>query len=880
MKKFLRPFFITVLALIAATSVAMAAISIVPNGGTGVGTITGIIKGNGTSPFTAATSGTDFQSPITLTTTGTSGAATFISNTLNIPQYSGGTVPGGLNTQLQYDNAGVFGGITGAVTDGTSVSLTTPHFLNPTINGAGTGLATLTYPNTSTSVSIGFPATAGTLALTSQLTSGTVTSVATDSTLTGGPITTTGTLGINLSHANTWAALQTFGANITLTSTSPILRFNDTSQTTPAGVFTIRSDSNNLQFFSGVLGSSAAETLALSGNGTPNAVTVGMLQVQPVSLGLFTGTNVFSVDTSGNVTVPNATANFTNTGVVSNVANFLTPNAGYVGFTNGRIYSASGDFQIFANGGSNLDLGSNGNIHLSLNDSTGAATFSSLSNGLVKSTSGLLSNAAAGTDYLVPTGTLTTGSALFATSGQVDQDNANYFYNKTSHFLGLVTSAPTHTLTLGSTNTGIVSYNTSDQTTNYERVRMNWASNIFTIQTENAGTGVARSLNFNGGAGTNLSMTSTGLQVFRNSTAVAQIMEVTSTGLTSSSTIQSGLLIDPVINQSGTGGYTAFKINTTETAVGSGAKLLADFQVGGNSKFSVDNTGAVTALTYNGLPVSLGVSSISTNVAIGTSALIGTNTGSGFNLAIGSFSLQSNTSGTFNTAIGSSALRFNINGTLNVGIGVSALTANTGNSNTVIGTNAAITQTNASGNIAIGFSAGKYTTASNEFYINNVDQTNTANDKAFSLLYGKFSGTAGSLTAQQLTVNGALNANGSILASNGIGYSTGVGAGGTVTQATSKSTGVTLNTYSGTITMNAAALASGVVVSFTVTDSKMTATDVVAIQHDSGGTLGVYTIDPSTSAAGSFVINVRNDGTLPLSEAIVLRFAIIKGSIN
>lgn len=40
--------------------------------------------------------------------------------------------------------------------------------------------------------------------------SGTVTNVATDSTLTGGPISSTGTLGINLGNANTWTATQTF----------------------------------------------------------------------------------------------------------------------------------------------------------------------------------------------------------------------------------------------------------------------------------------------------------------------------------------------------------------------------------------------------------------------------------------------------------------------------------------------------------------------------------------------------------------------------------------------------------------------------------------------------------------------------------------------
>jgi hypothetical protein len=51
--------------------------------------ITGVLKGNGAA-ISAASAGTDYQAPITLTTTGTSGAATFIANTLNIPQYSGG----------------------------------------------------------------------------------------------------------------------------------------------------------------------------------------------------------------------------------------------------------------------------------------------------------------------------------------------------------------------------------------------------------------------------------------------------------------------------------------------------------------------------------------------------------------------------------------------------------------------------------------------------------------------------------------------------------------------------------------------------------------------------------------------------------------------
>jgi len=62
----------------------------VARGGTGAVTLTGLVKGNGTSAFTAAVAGTDYQIPISLTTTGTSGAATFNTGTgvINIPQYA------------------------------------------------------------------------------------------------------------------------------------------------------------------------------------------------------------------------------------------------------------------------------------------------------------------------------------------------------------------------------------------------------------------------------------------------------------------------------------------------------------------------------------------------------------------------------------------------------------------------------------------------------------------------------------------------------------------------------------------------------------------------------------------------------------------------
>lgn len=54
----------------------------------------------------------------------------------------GATSPGGSNTQLQYNNAGAFGGITGATTDGTSVTLTSPTFVTPALGTPASGVAT------------------------------------------------------------------------------------------------------------------------------------------------------------------------------------------------------------------------------------------------------------------------------------------------------------------------------------------------------------------------------------------------------------------------------------------------------------------------------------------------------------------------------------------------------------------------------------------------------------------------------------------------------------------------------------------------------------------------------------------------------------------
>jgi hypothetical protein len=110
----------------------------------------------------------------------------------------------------------------------------------------------------------------------------------------------------------------------------------------------------------------------------------------------------------------------------------------------------------------------------------------------------------------------------------------------------------------------------------------------------------------------------------------------------------------------------------------------------------------------------------------------------------------------------------------------------------------------------------------------------------------------------------------------GVGYTS--GAGGTISQATNKATGVTLNKQSGAITMQATNLAAATIVSFVLTNSTIGANDLLLLQHQSGGTLGSYTLN-AACAAGSATIYVRNNTAGGLAEALVVRYAVIKGAV-
>lgn len=107
----------------------------------------------------------------------------------------------------------------------------------------------------------------------------------------------------------------------------------------------------------------------------------------------------------------------------------------------------------------------------------------------------------------------------------------------------------------------------------------------------------------------------------------------------------------------------------------------------------------------------------------------------------------------------------------------------------------------------------------------------------------------------------------------------GTGSGGTVTQATSKATGVTLNKPSGQVTTASGALAANTAVSFTLTNNKIAANDIPKVVIQSGATAGAYVVQVDAVAAGSCRISIRNMTAGSLSETLVLQFNIEKGAI-
>jgi len=113
-----------------------------------------------------------------------------------------------------------------------------------------------------------------------------------------------------------------------------------------------------------------------------------------------------------------------------------------------------------------------------------------------------------------------------------------------------------------------------------------------------------------------------------------------------------------------------------------------------------------------------------------------------------------------------------------------------------------------------------------------------------------------------------------LLSDEQLGYTT--AAQGTVTQATDKSTAVTLNKSAGRITMNNASLATATNATFTLNNNLISANDTVILTISGGqATPGSYNVFANALSAGSVSITLRNISGGTLSEAVIINFALI-----
>lgn len=139
-------------------------------------------------------------------------------------------------------------------------------------------------------------------------------------------------------------------------------------------------------------------------------------------------------------------------------------------------------------------------------------------------------------------------------------------------------------------------------------------------------------------------------------------------------------------------------------------------------------------------------------------------------------------------------------------------------------------------------------------------------------------------TDTNININITPKGTGQTLSSGKMGYPTGTG--GTVTQATSRTTGVTLNKITGEIVLVAGTIAGHDADEFTLTNSNIEADDVLILSIKSGvaaGTRKYYQTNVVSTSAGSCVISIGNidNAAIPSSgtDAPVIQFVVLKGAV-
>ena len=294
------------------------------------------------------------------------------------------------------------------------------------------------------------------------------------------------------------------------------------------------------------------------------------------------------------------------------------------------------------------------------------------------------------------------------------------------------------------------------------------------------------------------------------------------------------------------GPNTASTFNLNVPAVSSTLATLAAQTFAGTQTFTLD-------AVVNGLTVGKGGGSVSTNTAVGASALAANTTGAN-SVAMGNGSLATATTGVDNVSVGYYSMNGN-NGSYNVGIGrgtlngtgsattysiavgYQALNSATGNYNTALGAQALLSNSSASYNTAVGYQAGYSNTtgASNAYVGTYAGYYNITGSNNTSLGYGAFTsnGVGGSSSNNTAVGKEALASNTTASNNTAVGYQAGyTNSTGTALVAVGHS--ALLNNTTGSYNTGIGAYVSGV--------------SLAALQNN---TTGQYNIGVGSGALGS-----------------------------
>lgn len=152
---------------------------------------------------------------------------------------------------------------------------------------------------------------------------------------------------------------------------------------------------------------------------------------------------------------------------------------------------------------------------------------------------------------------------------------------------------------------------------------------------------------------------------------------------------------------------------------------------------------------------------------------------------------------------------------------------------------------------------------------------------ATTSITGAIRTSGGISAAKALFVGTNISAAGSIKSTGTLGIGYAAGSGGTVTQGSSRTTGVTLSKTTGNIITNTTSLAASTAATFTVTNTLVAIDDIIAVSIRSGATNVKTFVNVTAVAAGSFNITIVNsDASTAEVGAIIINFAVIKGSPN